>query len=147
MAGTLIVAVRKAVTDEIAALPELADARVDMTWNAKAQQREQVFTTAAKFNHQPAAMRGSRNFRNEQGEFELVVLVTGVDQDMTTTATRAVELGTAIEEWVADHKSDIGVDGLNWILVSGDGGLLELYDDRSTKAILSYSVTYEARLT
>lgn len=147
MAGTLIVAVRKAVTDAIADLPEFSAARVDMTWSAKVQVREQAFTTDAKFTHEPASMRAGRNFRNETGRFSVVVLVTGVDQDMTWSSTRAVELGTAVEEWIADHKSDIDVDGMNWIVVEGDGALLEVYDDRSTKALLSYSVVYEARLT
>lgn len=148
MAGTKIVAVRSALTDALAALPEFADARVDMTWSAKAQVREQVFTTSAKFTHEPAGMRGGRVHRNEDGAFDLVVMVTTTD-DMTSTSERAVVLGTVAEEWVADNKNGeaLSVDGLNWITVSGDGGVLELYEDRSFRALVSYSVTYQARLT
>lgn len=147
MAGTLLVEVRKAVTDAIANLPEFADARVDMTWSAKVQVREQVFTTDAEFTHETAGLKAGRTFRNEDGTFTLVVLVQGVDQTMTWTSTRAVELGTVIEEWIADHRGDLGIAGLNWIVVSGDGALAELYADRSTIAELTYPIAYRARLT
>ena len=149
MAGTKIVDVRKAVTDAIASLPEFADARVDMTWSAAAQVREQVFTTNARFTHVPAAMRAGRNFRDEVGRFDIVVLIAGVDQTATWSATRAVVVGTAIEEYVADNKNgdDLDVDGLNWILVDGDGALTEMYVDRSTIAELTYPIRYHARLT
>lgn len=147
MAGTKLVAVRAAVTTAIAALPEFTDARVDMTWSAKTQKREQVFTTNARFTHEPASMKAGRTFRDEDGSFDLMVLVTGVGKDMTWTATRAVTLGIVIEEWIADHRSTLGVAGVNWLTVNGEGALAEMYDDRSTKALLGYPITYNARLT
>lgn len=147
MAGTLIVAVRSALTDALAALPEFEAARVDMTWSPKPQVREQVFTTDARFTHETAGLKSGRNFRNETGTFELDVLVEGVDQSMTDTTARAVELGVVAEEWIADHKNSLGVSGVNWIIISGDGRLLEMYEDRATKALLGYTVTYNARLT
>jgi hypothetical protein len=149
MAGTKIVEVRSALMAAIAALPEFADARVDMTWSPTVQVRDQAFTITATFNQAPAGMRAGRVFRKEFGSFEVVVMVSCVDEGMTFTSSRAGELGTVIEEWIADHKNGeaLDVDGLNWIVVEGDGALRELYDDRSTRALLSYSVNYEARLT
>jgi hypothetical protein len=147
MAGTKIVEVRAALTDALAALPTFADSRVAMTWKADAQVREQVFTTRAQFTHEPASMKSGRTFRKEDGEFDLVILVTGVGEDATWSATRAVELGTVAEEWIADHRSTLGVAGVNWLIVKGEGALTEMYADRSTLAELTYHVTYEARLT
>ena len=149
MAGTKIVEVRKALMSAIAELPEFTEARVDMTWSAKAQVREQVFTTEARFTHDSASMRAGRNFRNEDGRFNLVILVLGVDQEATWSAERAGELGVAAEEWIADNKRGeaLDIEGLNWIVVEGDGSLVEAYLDRGTAAELTYSIVYQARLT
>lgn len=147
MAGTLIVAVRSTLVDQIGALWQFAKVRCDMTWSPKEQDREQLFTTNATFEQRPASLKAGRTFRNEDGAFSLMVQVIGVGKSATESAERAVELGTVAEEFIADHRTSLGVEGLNWLAVDGQGELTELFGDRSTMAQLTYRVTYNARLT
>lgn len=153
MAGTLIVAVRVAVVEGLAALPAYTTKvnghrpHVSLGWPVGKKDREKVFTQSATFTHEPASMKSGRTFRNEQGRFEVVVWVEGVGENQETTSERAVTLGTAFEEYVADHKNSLGVAGLNWVVVDGDGRLDEAFNDRGSLAQLIYTVRYDARLT
>jgi len=148
MAGTKIVAVRAAVLTGIGGLTAFAAVpHVDLTW--KKGVREQAFTTRAAFRQEPASMKAGRTFRDEEGTFNLVILIqaVGKEKDAQWAAERAVTLGVAAEEWIADHRTTTGVAGVNWVTVTGAGSLTELYGDRSSIAELIYPVRYTARLT
>lgn len=155
MASTRIVAVRSTLITALAALSAYTtpDAKghkpkVSLSYPLGAKDREKVFTRRARFTHVPASLKSGRTFRNETGLFEVVILVEGVGESAETTSTRAVTLGTAFEEYVADNRTLGGaVAGLNWLVVEGDGELAELMNDRGTLAELTYSLKYDARLT
>lgn len=155
MAGTLIVEVRSTLLAGVAAATEFATIdlkghkpKVSLSYPLGAKDREKVFTRRARFTHAPASLKAGRTFRNETGLFEVVILVEGVGESAETTSTRAVTLGTAFEEYVADNRTLGGaVTGLNWLVVEGDGELAELMNDRGTLAELTYSLKYDARLT
>lgn len=149
MAGSIMVAVRKAIIAGLADLPGLADVDVSYQWGRLDEQpRERIYTNRAVFNHSPAALRAGRNYRNESGSFDLVVVVAGIGLEAEETGERALELGALAEEWIADRKSDqLGVPGLITLQVAGQGALNEMFNDSGTLAEVTYPVAYTARLT
>jgi len=148
MAGSILVAVRKELTTRLGQLKPLSGVEVGYAWKGSSKKREKIFTRRGRFTHDVAGMRAGRNFRNETGRFELVILVQGVGRDVGWTSDRAMELGVACEEFIADHKSDeLGVLGLQTLIVDGEGEVNEISADRSTWAEIAYPITYTARLT
>lgn len=152
MAGTLIVAVREHLLDLVRDLdafqadPYGSKPHVTLGYDDASDDREQVFTQRARFSHEAASMRADYTARNETGTFELVIYVQGVDRPTEWSSGRAVELGAVVEQAVAEHRNSLGLDGLKWIQVDGDGRLDELYADDSTLAVLVYPIKYAARL-
>lgn len=152
MAGSIIVAVRSALATglaaAIAANGTMADAEASFQWKADWQRREKIWTRNARFVQAPAAMRAGRNFRSEIGSFEIAILVEGVGRTAEWSAQRAINIGTVVEQYIADRKSnELAVSGLQTLTVSGDGSLTEMFNDRGTLAELSYPIRYTARLT
>lgn len=146
--GTQIVAVRSLLVDGVSALPTLDGVEVNLGYRVNSKKRERVWTQNAKFDHQPASMRAVKTFRDENGSFEVVVLIEGIGKDAEWTAGRAVEIGLEIEEWVAVHANWQGaIDGLSAVKVQGAGSLTEAFNDKGTLAELVYTITYQARLT
>ena len=149
MAGTKIGDVRQHVADSIAALAAFDDVKVTAAWDVGSRARERVYTTGAKFKQEPASMRGSgRTYRDEAGSFEVILRIEGVGKTPDWTIDRAITLGTAIEEWVADHRNIAAdVPGVEWLVAKGDGRLIERFSDKGTLVQLSYTLAYHARLT
>lgn len=146
MAASRIVEVRRAVIEGIAAQALMTDVLVTYGWNPEATDREQVFTMRARGNTPPASLRSGRTHRNEDASFVVVVHVELVGGNNEDADDRALELGAAVEEWVADHRTNHGVDGVHWIQVDG----WELTGGSKTGAYvaqLMYTVSYSARLT
>jgi hypothetical protein len=157
MAGSLLVAVRSGVIDGLAnettgivSTVNTGGALVEIryAWRLDESVREWVFTSEATFTHDSAAMRSGRNFRDEVGKFNLVVLVAGVDSSQEETSERALVIATACEEWIADRKNnELGISGLQTLTVAGDGRLEEMYADAGHLAIVELPIKYTARLT
>lgn len=157
MAGSRLVAVRSAVIDGLAdettgIVPTVntGDSLVEIVfqWREDKSVREWVYTGQARFTHASASMRSGRNFRDEVGRFNLIVLVAGVDMSQEEASERAMVIATAAEEWLADRKNnELGVSGLQSITVDGDGRLDEMYGDTGHLAIVELPIKYTARLT
>lgn len=148
MAASLIVTVRSAVIDGLDALAALNGVTVSFAWKLGDKGRERIFTRRARFTHGNAALKAGRNFRDESGEFDLVILVEGVGLSQEATSERALALGLVVEEWIADRKSNaLGITGLQYITVNGGGELNEMFNDRGHLAELVYPIRYQARLT
>lgn len=149
MSGTLIYAVRRAVVDglrtHLAAQTGFENIDLAVLWTPNL--REQVFTTRATFTHRSAAMKAGRTHRDERGRFDLVVLVAAVGEDGDYAADRAADIGVLAEEWIGDRRSSLGVAGVNWLHVNGDGSMSELFGDTTTFCELRLPVEYDARLT
>lgn len=141
----MIVATRLAVLDALRPLAAFEDVDVRLSWDSGSEARERVYTARSRFTQKPASMRAGRTHRNEAGIFQVVIRVEGVGDDQETTSARAVELGTEVEDWIAENRSTVA--GLNWLEVRGDGELAEMFNDAGTLAVLVYTVTYDARLT
>lgn len=121
---------------------------VQFGWKNDWKAREKVFTSNARFTHAPASMRAVKTFRNEDGGFDLVILIAGIAQDAETVCDRALALGETVEDWCATHANWQGqIPGLNWLQISGEGSLAEAYGDKGVLAELTYPITYQARLT
>lgn len=141
-----MVAVRSALVDALAAEGDLIDVEVSYAWSFGTQSRERIFTGRARATHDPASLKAGRNFRNERMSFDLTVLVEGVGLNPEETDERAIALGLVVEEYVADNKGGLGVAGVNWIRVDGME-LQNLSNDRGSMSELTYTITYDARLT
>ena len=147
MAGTCLVSVRSALIDALAELDFLSDAEVSFQYKAKSSKRERVFTTRARATHEPASLRAGRNFRNEVGRFDLVILVEGVKKTAEWASDRAADLGLPVEEFIADHKNNqLGVTGMQTLQVEGDVTLTEMFGDSGHLAELVIPVKFTARL-
>ena len=144
MTGTRIVAVRQALITGVDALPAFDGVECSLGWKSDSEAAERLYTRRPIFNQEPASLRRDRTFRDERGTFEVIIRVEGIDDTQETTSTRAVALGTALEEWVADNRSPAGV---MWLAAKGRGELAELFNDLGTLALLSYTFAYQARLT
>lgn len=147
MAGSRIVAVRSALITGLDALSALDGVDVIYAWKFDQElPRERIFTGRARATHTPASLKAGRTFRNERMTFDLIVRVEKVDGTAEEADTRALVIGAVVEEYVADNKTGLGVSGLNWITVSGME-LNNLSNDRGNLTELTYSITYDARLT
>lgn len=108
MAGNRGYALKRYVIDQIALLPAFAhpDTQVAYTWPGRNVGREVLFGGKVSGVMAPAAMRGSGQLqpRTEQLTLALHVYVeTPGEEDCAATEARAVELGTAVEEWIAGN--------------------------------------------
>jgi len=147
--ASALVAVRSAIIDGLADHTDLRDEPIEISYQYKAgsSKRERIFTTRARFTHEPASLRAGRNFRDEVGFFDLVILVEGVKQTAEWTAERALERGLVVEEFIADHKNnELEVTGLQTLTVQGEGSLTEMFNDSGHLAELVYPVRFTARL-
>lgn len=151
MAGSIIVAVRKAVIADLVTLTGtgglLAGVDVKYCWKAGDREREQLWTQRGRGDTPAASMRSGRNFRQETGRFEVVIRVESVGGTPEDADTRALALGLVVEERVADRKNnEYGVTGLQWIKADG-WELNNASADSGSLSELVYDVTYHARLT
>jgi hypothetical protein len=146
MPSSVIVATRKALVTDLAAQSAMAAVKVTYAWDPDALDREQVFTTRARGDQEPASLHAGPTKRNETGRFQVVVHVELVGASPEEADERAIALGKVVEERVAARKSDLGVTGLNWIVMESwemNGGP----SDRGSISQLFYTVRYNARLT
>lgn len=153
MAGTILGAMRTATIDGLAALvdpaPRWDEIAIKYQFRLDPSVREWIFTSNARATHAPASLRAGRNYRDETGRFEVAIVVETVgDTDHQEAADRAVEIGTVVEEFIADRKSDeLGVPGLLTCIVDGDLELAEFSKDSGCVATLTIPVKYTARIT
>lgn len=149
MAGSIVVEVRKAVVAGL--VMAINEPKVSITYGYQGsdddRRREQIWTDRARAAHDVAGLKPGRNFREEVMDFDLVVLVAGVGRPPEDTDTRAIELGTQVEEFFADRKNnELGVTGLQWIRVTGME-LINGFGPKGSASELRYTVRYNARLT
>lgn len=150
MAGSILVAVKRKVTTDLAALPALTNegVSVEYAYNAKVTNRDRVFLGRGRAIHDPASLKSGRTFRNERMSFDLIAVTELVGGTAEDAEARVVNtLGLVVEEYFADNRTLGGaVAGLNWVVVSGFE-VVSLFNDRGHLAEATYEITYDARLT
>lgn len=151
------VAVRKAVTDELAAHlatlsafngTAVAEQKtvVSFGYDFANRHREHVFTGRSRAETPPAGMRSGRNTRNETGHFDLTVIVRSVGGNAYDAEVRAEDIGGECEDWLADRKSnELDVSGLSSLVVeSWTADYAQI--DGGAAAIRTYVVRWTSRL-
>jgi hypothetical protein len=108
--------------------------------------REHVFTGRSRATTPPAALRAGRNVRNEEGRFDLTVMVRSVGGDPYDAEARAEEIGSEVEDWLAERKGNqLEVDGLQTLVVeSWEADYAQT--DNGAAALRTYVVRWTARL-
>lgn len=155
--GTQLVAVRSALVAALAELPEYLAAgptgqtpEVSFGWRMNWTAREKVWTQRARFTHEPAGMRGGTTFRNETGEFDLMIAVNGVGVSIEDAFTRAVELFVAADDWVSykpNWNNPVLVPGIYELQIVGDGEIPDaIGGDGAGLAEARIPILYRARI-
>lgn len=154
MAGSLSTAVRKAVMDgfrtHLAGLPGFnaaeSEVLVEYAYSFGVQAAQRVYTGRSRADTPPAALRSGRNHRNETGTFEVNIVVQLPAASPEEADERVDAIGTQLEEWVADRKSDQLSVGLTSLYVTSWLG--DYFGvDGGSGSIRTYTVTWNARLT
>lgn len=154
MAGSLVTVVRRAVTDgfgaHLAALPSFNTAEqevlVEYAYTFGTQAAQRVYTGRAQADTPPAAIRSGRNVRHEDGTFEVNVSVQLPGCTPEEADLRVDAIGTELEEWLADRKSDqLGIGLTSLYVESWIGDYFGI--DGGAGAIRTYTVRWNARLT
>lgn len=149
MAGSIVVPFRKALVAGLKVA--INDKKVSVTYGWQGgeddRRREQVFTLRPRATHDVAALKAGRNFRDEEMDLDVVVLIAGVNKLPEETDTRALEIGKVVEEFIADRKNnELGVTGLQWMRVTGFE-LNNMYGSSGSMSEITYTVRFRARLT
>lgn len=151
MSGTLIAPVRKALIDALKADPAWPSTQYDISYQLRATARPNrdatIWTREPSFSQESAALRAGRNFRDEVGRFALVVLVAR-SKSIEDTSEAASEICDQLGAWVSDRKNnDLGVQGLETLVIDGEGTYVELWTDEGTLVEIGLPIRYTARLT
>lgn len=149
MAGSLVVAVKQALIDALQGMTgdaeDLEGVAVRYAYRSDTSERERIWTGRARATHTPSSLKSGRMFRDEDMTFDLTIVVEKVGGTAEDAEDRAIEIGTVVEEYIADNKT-LGVAGVKWVRVAS-AELTPLMNDRGAMAELVYSITYQARLT
>jgi hypothetical protein len=103
--GSLMVAVRSLLISGVSALPEFSDVEATFGYKTGSRKRLRCWTQNAHFTIATAGLRPVKTFRDESGTFDLVILVEGIGKSVEATSARAVEVGTAAEDWIATRAN------------------------------------------
>lgn len=147
MASSIIVPTKTALITLLAARAGLSGVQVTFGWPGDDRaKKERIFTGRSYADQEQASLRAGRRFRDETGNFDLVIQVESVGGSISDAETRILAIGQEVEECVADNKTLGGVSGLNWAVITG-WTLDDMYNDQGSLAELTYTITYNARLT
>jgi hypothetical protein len=142
------------LSDLFAALPDhngmtRSEWRTEVTygWPFGNAPAEVVYFGRARADTPPAAMRAGRNYRDESGELEIVVVCAAVGGSAEDADDRAHAHREAIETWIADRKNnELGVRGLQSLITTGWEST-PAGNDNGHVTGLTVTVRWTARLT
>jgi hypothetical protein len=157
MAGSISVAVRKAIADGLtahfAALPDFngttdpaREVEVTYGYGFGSSATERIYTGRTSAQTPPAGLRAGANFRNETTSFDLNVLVKFIGGDAYEADQRLDDICDELEDWISLRKSNqLGV-GLTSLRLDGyQGDYLQI--DGGAASVRTYSILYTARNT
>ena len=148
--GTRLVAVRKALVDQLKELAEFEN--IGLTYGFPrtfdGSDDALVYTRNGRATHSPASLRAGKTARHEDGRFELVIFTMTNDDRQEDVSDKATDLGTVVETFVAERRlNEIAVDGVQTLTVDGDLILTEFWrDGGGCGCELVIPVRYTARL-
>jgi hypothetical protein len=146
MAGTVAVAVKKAIIDGAAARFADTDVKTSYHYPGDDPQRELIHGDSVSGDQGYPLMRGTGRWpRDETLSVRICIVVTKPGADPYDCELRAVEIGQELEEFIADDPGIAGLDGLISIGVSNID-LDSAYDDDQAVAVLVYDFAVKARI-
>lgn len=143
MAGSIMVAFKSKLVSELAALPSMTGVKLSYGDPGENALKETIWCGRILENeHEPVALKAGRRRREENFTLEVYVDVTGTRLTHERAESRAVALGQALEEYLADNpKLDDSVTGLLFAVVSGmELVTLQTTDGPSTRLTVSIDV-------
>ncbi len=149
MAGTQAAVVKRALFDALKAMTvpgqPLEKVQVAYSYPGKVE-RSVIFFGRTRFDHDLSTFMagGGRLPRTEVATITVVIYVRDISSDQYAADTRAVAIGTALEELLA---ADPTAGGAVLVRRVESGELEPLQDDQGVVASLSYSVTVQSELT
>jgi hypothetical protein len=149
MAGTNALAYKQALVAAAASAPIVAadGIQVEYDWPGRVE-RELIHGGRVEGTQSYPVSRGGggRMPRDEELQVDLNVVVASPGTTPEETETRAVQIGTEIENWLAEHL-DLG--GISGVIYSGVVGVeMETsVDDDGTITVLTYRHLLKSRLT
>lgn len=147
MAGSTMVDFKSTLVTALAALPAMSGVKVSFADPGETALKENVWCGRIRDNeHEAVALKSGRRRREENYTVDVFVEVTGTRLTVETAETRALALGLALEEYLADNpKLDGTVSGLLFAVVSGmELSSVESTDGPHTR--LTVSIDVKARL-
>jgi hypothetical protein len=145
MAGTNAVTAKKAFVAGIGALPAFEGVTVDYSYVAAHHKRDYVYLgEQIQGPVSPSAMAAGARYQREEN-LTVMVHIGVVRKGQKTTETaeeRAVELGTAIEEWLAGNWKDLAPGLLKVVIATFD--LMSACDDDGSEAVLTYTIQLQS---
>lgn len=144
MSGTAAVRFKKALVAALDGLPGMQGVRVVYGWGELGREvpRECVYLGRAEWDAEPLtfAPAGGRYGREETGVVQLYVTVRIPGGTQEDAETRAVEIGTVFEEWLAANPT-LGLGDVR--LGHVEGGLADSDpDDDGTSGLVNYRVGF-----
>jgi hypothetical protein len=144
VSGTAAVRFKKALAAAVDALPGMEGVKVGYGWDVigREQPREVVYFGRAEWDAEPLtfAPAGGRYGREENGVVQMYVAVRIPGGTQEDAETRAVEIGTVFEEWLATNPS-VGLPDVK--LGHVEGGLADSDpDDEGTTGLVNYRVGF-----
>lgn len=146
--GSNLVAVKKELFRRLAAAPELASVQVSYTWRRDFG-REVLYGGKARFDHELAAMRGSRPRlpRDERVTLMVFAQVRNMASDAEAADERAMSIGTVVEELLAAEPTLSGFPNLLFAGVAGGDLIAPEFDDDGVTSAMAMEIGYRSRLS
>lgn len=149
MSGTNAYAAKKALIDQLKALPALADVTVSYGHDVADPGRDWIHGGRVTGPQEYPNLKGgsSRFSRDERIQAALVIRSMVADgTGLEGAEARATALGTVVEEFVASH---LDLSGLSGLLYAGvvNVDLVSDVDDDGAVAVLTYQIAFRSRLS
>lgn len=151
MAGSVQLALRSAFVDALttavtAAEPDF-DGEIAFAWSSALERnRERIWTYGAPAPMEPASMRAGATFFRESGSFWVHVEVLLPGKGVEDVLARCYELAAIVTSQAALHRTDLAVDGLQWITCGGIDEHVEGRTEKGSGARVRLVINYEARV-
>lgn len=146
MPSTVVVAVKEALVDLLAAHADLENVQVVYGWPGDDQAEDEVmFCADARSTGRDFKIHSGRRRLDEEATFDLLTQVAYIGGSPQDVETRALALGDVVEDVVGADPTLGGVTGLKWARVDA-WTLACRYNDTGSIAELRQTIRYSARL-
>lgn len=120
MAGSTIVAVKQALVTQLKALDGMGAVSVSYAHPGERGSKEILYCGAVRNgDHEAVALKAGRRRREENYDLDIEIAVSGTRLTEARSETRAIVIGTLVEEYLADNPTIGDVPNVRFVVVSG----------------------------